>query len=494
VFLLCYLYIRSKNETLDISSLSGLLLLAIAWGMKLYYKPEMFSTLFFTITVFIYFYAKSYPGKLFFLYPIVFIVWVNLHGGFVAGLMFISIVFAGELLNYFIIKKNRMEKKLLIHLAFAVAASYLATLLNPYGMDYHKSIFEGMFAKEFVTYQDRVFAYKDMWQFVFSKSYGIHYRIISAGWSMVIMAILFLTLSAYAYRKRRQFDMAIHLANGFFFFAGMATRRYALFFPLVAFLSVLYILKNGNELFPKKKIAPFTLLFFLFCAGNILYVTLFFSPTKSWFGVNIEQFTPAKTVSFIQKYKIEPPFFNDYLVGGYMIWAMYPEYRVFIDPRYGPYWKQVNPDYFNFTRNPNTGALRQLSSKYPFKAALINLRDVLLIYCFLETGEWKPLFSDHIAVLFVHQSHIPSLSPDALATDVSPYRFKDIAHPGILTDLFIFWVNIHPQFGRVILDIYRQNVSGLYRHRQRNIRAMESAIKETEMKLRQRQLQQAAPK
>lgn len=37
VFLLCYLYIRSKNETLDISSLSGLLLLAIAWGMKLFY-------------------------------------------------------------------------------------------------------------------------------------------------------------------------------------------------------------------------------------------------------------------------------------------------------------------------------------------------------------------------------------------------------------------------------------------------------------------------
>ena len=33
---------------------------------------------------------------------------------------------------------------------------------------------------------------------------------------------------------------------------------------------------------------------------------------------------------------------NTYLEGGYLLWALYPDYKVFIDPRYGPYQKKYN--------------------------------------------------------------------------------------------------------------------------------------------------------
>jgi len=46
--------------------------------------------------------------------------------------------------------------------------------------------------------------------------------------------------------------------------------------------------------------------------------------------------------------------FNDYLIGGYLVWKLYPDYKVFIDPRLGPYNKEVAPDYWKFVEKPAT--------------------------------------------------------------------------------------------------------------------------------------------
>ena len=64
----------------------------------------------------------------------------------------------------------------------------------------------------------------------------------------------------------------------------------------------------------------------------------------------------------IKKWKLPPPLFNDYVSGGYMMWAMYPEYKVFIDSRGKPYdITHVWDDYKELMENPTKENIRKMT-------------------------------------------------------------------------------------------------------------------------------------
>jgi len=161
---------------------------------------------------------------------------------------------------------------------------------------------------------------------------------------------------------------------------------------------------------------------------------------------------------------------------------MYPDYKVFIDPRYGPYWKEVGPDYFALIQNMNVESLRKFTSKYPFKIVLLHMRERDLIFLFLRSPEWKLLYFYKTAVVIVHKSVIPSLSQKALSTDMGTQRFRDVTNPMILDNLFNFYISVGPVYAREILDIYKNNVSVFFRFKAFKIQEMEHLIKRAETK------------
>ena len=151
IFAIYRYYIRSTGDAFDINHAMGLLLLAVALNLTSdYVKPELFSTLFFTITLLIYFRAKSSSKNLFFLYPMLFLIWVNTHGGFLIGLFFVSLALFGEAVNLLFIKRGSLTNKLLRDFAIAVALSYLAILINPYGITYPTEVVRDLLSKEFM--------------------------------------------------------------------------------------------------------------------------------------------------------------------------------------------------------------------------------------------------------------------------------------------------------------------------------------------------------
>jgi hypothetical protein len=156
---------------------------------------------------------------------------------------------------------------------------------------------------------------------------------------------------------------------------------------------------------------------------------------------------------------------------------MYPDYKVFIDPRYGPYWKEVGPDYFELFKNMNAENLKKFASKYPFKIALLHMRERNLIFLFLSSPDWRLLYFNKTAVVIIHKSVIPSLDPNALSTDMGTHRFRDVTNPMILDHLFNFYINIGPLYAREILDIYKNNVSVFFRFKALKIEEMENIIK-----------------
>lgn len=169
---------------------------------------------------------------------------------------------------------------------------------------------------------------------------------------------------------------------------------------------------------------------------------------------------------------------------------MYPDYKVFIDPRYGPYVKQMWPEWLGLRNNMNPEGLKKLTSKYPFKAALIHMREPNLIFWFLDSPDWKLVYFDKAAVVIIHKSLIPTLSLEALATDVSTDRYKDLTNPLILSRLFDFYIHVGPNYGREILGLYQRNVSNFYYEKKQRIQIMEASINQRELELQQKQIQQ----
>ena len=481
LFLLYRKFVKMIGDSLDINHIASLMLIFIALNLTaIYIKPELFTSLFFTIAAFIYFYTKFTSKNLFIVYPLLFFVWVNTHGGYLTGLIFITIILAGEIFNYFFLKKNQLTGRLLKYLAISVIASYFAVIFNPYGLDYHIGIIKSLITQEYMSYATQVYAWIDMWRYLFPKDFA--FRFVDTAWALVIMVASFFLLSIYLYAKKGFIDITLLLLNGIFFYLGMKNARVTLFLPLIWMFSMLYILKKADALNVKKKFAPIALFLFFFMAFYIMDSTIIYLEDRSWFGSNLVADAPVKEVEFVKKNKLPGPIFNDYLIGGYLIWAMYPDYKVFIDPRYGPYWKEVGPDYFELFKNMNAENLKKFTSKYPFKIALLHMRERNLIFLFLSLPDWKLLYFNRTAVVIIHKSVIPSLSQEALSIDMGTHRFRDVTNPMILDHLFNFYIYVGPNYAREILDIFKNNVSVFFRFKALKIQEMENIIRQAEAK------------
>ena len=471
-------YNKMLNITINVVDILFIVCLYSALNLTaIYIKPELFTTLFFTITVFIYFTIKFTSNqKLFYIFPPLLLLWVNTHGGYLMGLYFLTIVLIGESLNCFVIKNNNMPLKNIKHFSVALFLSYIAVIFNPYGVDYHIGIIKSLIEEEYMGYAKRVFAWIDVWRYLIPKG-DFAFRFFNTGWILVCMFILHVILTIYLVVKKRFFDITIIVIDMVLFYHGMKNARVTLFLPIFWIFSTAYLFKKAEITAIKDKLAPLAFIVFVVFT---LYVSVFGISTlddRSWFGTNIERYSPQKEIEFIKKHKLPQPLFNDYLIGAYVMWKLYPEYKVSIDPRYGPYWKEFGPEYFRMLETLSADAIRALHTKYNFKTVLITMHSTNIINAFIKLPEWKLLFFDKSAAVIVHESVVPTLSEETLNVSLGTDRFKDVRNPFVLHNLFSFYVQIHPNYGLEMLNIYKRNVSNLYINKYDMIEFMKNTIK-----------------
>ena len=104
--------------------------------------------------------------------------------------------------------------------------------------------------------------------------------------------------------------------------------------------------------------------------------------------------------------------------------------------------------------------------------ALINLvyTDTILEMLDNAGDEWHLLFFDRNAAILVHKSILPGLGEEALRSiNMDPSRFRDVKSPETLSNLFLIYVSWTSGYGAVIRDIYSQNVSNFYRHKEQQL-------------------------
>jgi len=455
-------FIRLTEDRLDMNHLLSLLMVFTALNLTaIYIKPELFTTLFFAVTVFLYFYIKYTSKNLFLLYPPFLFLWVNTHGGYLVGLGFLGMMLVGETANK-IIKRNQLSTGLYKYMVISVVASYIAVIFNPYGIDYHIAILKTFITKKYMDYGTQVLAWENMWANL-GKPYS--YRFFNTAWSLTLMVGSFALVSLVAFIRRRFIDISLLLMTGGLYYIGMQAARVTIFLPLFWMFAMAYVLKKADLIPAKRYFVPVSLILLIALSTYLTKLTVDTLEDRSWFGNNVVDYAPVKEVEFVKKYHIPGPIFNDYVIGAYLIWRLYPEYKVFIDPRYGPYWQETGPDYFDFMYNLSPENFNRFHAKYPFKTAIIDMKETALINFLITSPGWRLIYFDKSAVVIVEESVIPMLSPEALSVDMSTSKFSDVNNPDVLERVFNFYLNINRDYATEILALYRKNVSDYYSYK-----------------------------
>jgi hypothetical protein len=102
----------------------------------------------------------------------------------------------------------------------------------------------------------------------------------------------------------------------------------------------------------------------------------------------------------MREQKLPQPIFNDYGWGGYLIWKLYPDYRVYIDGRADVYGDAFMEEFLSAQAGEK--GWRAPLDKYGIRTVLIK-PDTALASLLREDAGWQKVFEDSQAVIFTRK-------------------------------------------------------------------------------------------
>ncbi len=354
-------------------------------------RPEIFSFLILSFYLFSIFKAK-YEGNLKYLWflPLAQLFWVNLHIYFFIG-PFLLLVFVVD--NF--INKSVNSKKLLIILTLAG----LATLINPNGLE--GAIIPFKILKE---YGYSIVENKDI--FFLAKYFDFNISIFTFKLSAVLLSICLVC----KWRKSREYIFEM-IVSGFLAYAGFRMLRNLPLFALGLFpiLSIIFPdikIKGfilGNKVL-KMALVSFLVILIVLVIQNRFY-ELTYSPKM--FGFSVPNGLD-RGINFIKENKIKGPLFNNFDIGGFLIWKLYPGERVFVDNRPEAY----STGFFNDIYKPMQGDKQkwgEFSKKHNINYIFFAHTDVTpwakqFVQDIIKSNDWKLVYLNENILIFVKNS------------------------------------------------------------------------------------------
>lgn len=247
------------------------------------------------------------------IYPLM-IVWANVHGGVVIGVCLLGLFAVGSLWAY------RDNQAYLRSILLWCGGGMLATLINPNGPGYFIESFrvvdQGL--KDWVT------EYRSTWWLFVNKTW-----LVLLVWGLGILQLWALV------RARRQARLAEWLVAGFLVAIGVMYQRNIAFvvvalIPLVAFtLERALVLRPVGNLSWQRFAGPVAVVTATALLGYICIMDWRWRPRGDLNADGV----PEGVVEFMRKAPLEGNIFNQYFWGGYLLWRLHPQYKLFIDGR-----------------------------------------------------------------------------------------------------------------------------------------------------------------
>jgi hypothetical protein len=135
-------------------------------------------------------------------------------------------------------------------------------------------------------------------------------------------------------------------------------------------------------------------------ASSLLVAVLAF-PSHRVLAAQVESANPVEALAYVKAHRLSGPMMNEYLYGGYLIWAA-PEHPVFMDGRADVYeWTGVMEEYALWATLQADSNL--LLDKYKVEFCLLSAQSPMTHVLRLMPN-WKLAYADAQAVVFVRAS------------------------------------------------------------------------------------------
>jgi hypothetical protein len=135
---------------------------------------------------------------------------------------------------------------------------------------------------------------------------------------------------------------------------------------------------------------------------------------------------PEKITELIRRNPVPGTMFNDIRYGGYLIWRLYPEKKVFIDTRLVIRPPEFFAEYLAISDHPEL--FPQVAEKFNITHVILPsalfTRHMKLIKRLYNSGSWRLEYADGVSVLFV-RSDIPHGQPIDLSNDTRVRAIMD---------------------------------------------------------------------
>lgn len=389
-FLLLYWYsYKAKVSFLALSLVSFLSLGMLVERTDV--RPEAFSMLLFALYLVILFTNRKDPTKwLYVLIPLQ-LLWTNLHIYFAIGILTIGLFLVDALFSFFIAKtKNKETRKHILSLCIVFVASSLVSLLNPHGVSgvlYPLRVFDN-YGYSIEENQNIFF----LWE-LFQK------RTIVFFW---ISLVAFFTVMSIRVKQTHLIGWLLGIV--FAVLAIQAIRNFPLF-VFAIFIPFTYQL--SALLKPIEKHSKVFLLLSIF-----LFI-LFFWQISAVLQVKPFGFTTppgaANAVDFMERNNLKGPLFNNFDIGSYLIFRLYPSEKVFVDGRPESY----PADFFQKIYIPmqqDQKLFTEMDKKYQFNTIFFShtdqtpwakqfLRDIV------KNPAWKIVYLDDTVIILTKMTN-----------------------------------------------------------------------------------------
>jgi hypothetical protein len=329
--------------------------------------------------------------------PLLMLVWVNVHGGFLVGFVLLGIFLLGAVWAWFRARNGRIEellqkiaaRKRVRNLAWLTLLSGAASLANPYGWKLYWHVYGYLSSRFLMDHID---------EFQSPNFHGVAQK--------CFLMLLLITIAVLAARGR-ELRMSQGLTVLFAVYAGLYASRNI---PISSILLVLVV----GPLVPaagfargfSKRMAAIE----LGLRGHVwpilaIAVTLSIAANGGRVGSSVwmdAHFDPSRmpvqAVNYLERHEVNGPVLSPDYWGGYLIYRIYPQARVVVDDRHDLYGEDFFKSYLKMVHVER--GWEEFLRTHPTSCVLLP-RDAALANVLVITKGWKPIYADDVAIAFV---------------------------------------------------------------------------------------------
>jgi len=368
-------------------------------------RPALLTPLFSLVTIYMLEdYHKRGGRRVWWLVPLM-AVWVNCHPAFFIGPGITAIYLLGAALHGWGNKEGAHAGPPLRNYALLLVSELLATLINPYGPRIYYSVI--------------LFASNPRFKEVIVEWAPIYYRwphlIIWVMPAFCVVAAVGVGCLLWGWRSVRferasLFTLAALIA--------ITSRRNLMLFALIALPVISWTVSDALA---ARAASPSPARRGRVSSGGILcgavcvcalFMTWFAATDRLYYYVHVIRNTgigvqdvifSEKAAALLRSEHVQGNLFHQFGLGGFFLFALYPQYRVYIDGRTYPYPFEVFDEGGKALRSPRT--FEKLKAQYDIRAVFLSALpgNLPLMEYLLKSKAWAAIYADNAGALFLER-------------------------------------------------------------------------------------------